>query len=306
MMLSSFETYQKQYFIFMKAIIKTRLLGILSQEIFEGYPDNLPEKYQKQMFDETLFLKGKAPKPDYFSPYTKHSIQLQHLENFNINFIHKIGKDSSFKIKETNPPIKEIYSSSFLGEYSLNPEMYFNDFVEFMNSDAELVQRMKAKEEKKERLQKAWLFNQWFFYQEVIVIMSLLESFLIESYDIYIHTYPEIKDGFKRNSDSDEICFRKLLSYFMNKDLKLVQRFGSKNERKLLDFWIRRCAIVHNNGVINEKSLKNDKDTILKDGDEVLIDCEMLDELYFIIGNFQRIIYKKIRLHNMKSNEKEK
>lgn len=39
----------------MKSLMKTRLIGMLSQEIFEGYPDNLPKKYQKQMFEETLY-----------------------------------------------------------------------------------------------------------------------------------------------------------------------------------------------------------------------------------------------------------
>jgi len=44
-----FPTYQKQYVTFMKAILKTKIIGLLTQEMFAGYPDNLPKKYQKQI-----------------------------------------------------------------------------------------------------------------------------------------------------------------------------------------------------------------------------------------------------------------
>lgn len=86
----------------MKSLFKTRLIGLLSQEIFEDYPDNLPKKNQKQMFEETLYMRNKAPKPDRLGPYTKLSMQLLYLSMYNINFIHIEDKKEQQEFLETN------------------------------------------------------------------------------------------------------------------------------------------------------------------------------------------------------------
>jgi len=272
------------------------MLGILSRELFSEYPENLPKKYQRQMYQETLFMKDKqVPKPEKLSPYTKQSIQLFYLEMLNINFIHKLGQRKHEEFLKTNPQITEVINEEYIEDLQ-DTNISYEEFIELMQSKSPEIQKLQTKAAKNERLQKAWLFDRWLLYQEVIVVMSLIESFLRESYDIYILTFPNVVDISGMSSDSDDICFSKLLDYFMNEELKLVQRFGPKNVRFLLDFWIRRCAIIHNSGVINERSLKRKDKSDLKLGEEVIIDNKNLDKLYSLIGNLQRIIYKKVRL----------
>ena len=298
-----FKTYQQKYVGFLKSMYKTRILGILSQELFEDYPENLPEKYRKQMYKETLYMKDKqVPKPEKLSAYTKQTLQLQYLEMLNINFIHKLGQGKHLEFLKTNPQITEIFNEEYIEDLP-DTNINFNEFNELMQSKSETVQKLQSKAAKKERLQKAWLFNRWLVYQEVIVVLSLLESFLRESFDSYILAFPNLIDISDMSSDSDDICFSKLLNYFMHEELKLVHRFGENNRRLLMDFWIRRCAMIHNNGVINVRSLRKKGKTDLKLGEEVIIDNGILDKLYSIIGNLQRIIYKKIRLANEKKKE---
>ena len=296
-----FKTYQQKYVGFLKAMTKTRMLGILSREIFSEYPEKLPKKYQTQMYQETLYMKDKqVPKPEKRSVYIRHTVLLHYLEMLNINFIHKIEQDKHKEFLATNPKITEIYNEESLEDFP-DTSISFDEFNELLQSESIIIQNLRSKSAKKERLQKAWMFDQWLYYQEVIIAMSLLESFLRESYDIFVETYPDIKDGIPRSKNSDEICFSKLLSYFMNEELKLVQRFGPKNYQTLIEFWMQRCAITHNNGVFNKKSLIKDKEKKFTVGNQVIIDNEKLDKLYSIIGNLQRIIYKKIRSHNEKS-----
>jgi len=291
-----FKTYKQKYVGFLKSMTKTRMLGILSRELFSEYPENLPKKYQRQMYQETLFMKDKqVPKPEKLSPYTKQSIQLFYLEMLNINFIHKLGQRKHEEFLKTNPQITEVINEEYIEDLQ-DTNISYEEFIELMQSKSPEIQKLQTKAAKNERLQKAWLFDRWLLYQEVIVVMSLIESFLRESYDIYILTFPNVVDISGMSSDSDDICFSKLLDYFMNEELKLVQRFGPKNVRFLLDFWIRRCAIIHNSGVINERSLKRKDKSDLKLGEEVIIDNKNLDKLYSLIGNLQRIIYKKVRL----------
>jgi len=291
-----FLAYQQQYVTFMKSIIKTRLIGILSQEIFEGYPDNLPKKYQKQMYEETLYMRGKAPKPEQFSPYTKHTLQLLHLDMYNINFIHKIGKNEHLKFLETDPPLSEVYSLDNLGEELPITDMSFNEFQEFLKSDSELVQRMRTKAAKKEQMQQAWLFDHWLYYQEFVMIMSLLESFFRDSYDIYREVFPNVEGLGKSPEDSDNYCFPKLFNYLMTDELKLVQRVGSKNIEFLHLCWKFRNAIVHSGGLVNERVLKGITNFPFKIDEQITIDINLLANLYSLINNLQRIIYKRIRL----------
>ena len=296
-----FKTYQQKYVGFLKSMTKTRMLGILSRELFCDYPENLPKKYQKQMYQETLFMKDKqVPKPEKFSPYIRHTMQLHYLEMLNINFLHKLGQDKHKEFLETNPQITEVINEEYIEDLQ-DTNISYEEFIELMQSKSPEIQKMQTKAAKNERMQKAWLFDRWLLYQEVIVVMSLIESFLRESYDIYIDTFRDIVDISDLRSDSDDICFSKLLRYFMNEELNLEQRFGPKNVRFLLDFWIRRCAIIHNNGVINERSLRRKGKTDLKLGEQVIIDNKNLDKLYSIISNLQRIIYKKLRLANEKN-----
>jgi len=298
-----FKTYQQKYVGFLKSMYKTRILGILSRELFSDYPENLPKKYQRQMYQETLYMKDKqVPKPEKLSAYTKQSLQLFYLQMLNINFIHKLGQGKHEEFLKTNPQITEVFNEEYIEDLP-DTNISYNELIELKQSKSTEIQKMQTKAAKKERLQKAWLFDRWLLYQEVIVVMSLIESFLRESYDIYIDAFPDIVDISKMSSDSDDICFSKLLDYFMNEELKLEQRFGPKNVRFLLDFWIRRCAIIHNNGVINERSLRRKGKTDLKLGEQVIIDNKNLDKLYSAIGNLQRIIYKKIRLTNEKNKD---
>lgn len=288
----------------MKSVIRTRLVGILSLEIFEGFPENLPKKYQKQMFLETLYLKDRElSKPEKFIAYTKHSMQLLYLEMLQINFIHKLGKGEHQEFLKTNPLITEICKEDYLADNLPNTNISYNEFIEFLQSDSEEAQRVKSKAAKKERMQKAWLFDYWLLYQEVIVVMGLLESFLRESYDIYVLTFPEIENLSKINKDSDYLCFSKLLEYFMKEELKLVQRFGDKNKQFLKDFWIYRNAIAHNSGVINERSLRSNPSSTLKPGKQIMIDPKILEKLYSLLSNLQRIVYKKVRFENEKKKE---
>jgi len=296
-----FKTYQQKYVGFFKSMTKTRMLGILSRELFEDYPENLPKKYQKQMYQETLYMKDKqVPKPEKFSPYTKHTMQLHYLETYNISFFHKLRQGKHKEFLETNPQITEVFNEDYL-EGLPDTNISYDEIIELIRSKSPEIQKLQTKAAIKERQQKAWIFDHWLLYQEVVVVMSLIESFLRESYDIFIDTFRDIVNISDMSSDSDDICFSKLLRYFMNEELKLEQRFGLKNIRFLLDFWIRRCAIIHNNGVINERSLRRKGKTDLKLGEEVIIDNRILDKLYSIIGNLQRIIYKKLRLANEKN-----
>lgn len=280
----------------MKSLLKTRLIGLLSQEIFEGFPDNLPKKYQKQMYEETLYLRKKAPKPEKFSPYTKGSLQLLFLSMFNINFIHKFGKNEHLEFLETNPPLLEVYSIDYLGEDFPNFDMSFNEFTDFLQSDSEFVQRMRTKAAKKERLQNVWLFDFWLYYQEFVMIMSLLESFFRDSYDIYREVFPNVEGLGKSPEDSDNYCFPKLFNYLMTDELKLVQRVGSKNIEFLHLCWKFRNAIVHSGGLVNERVLKGTTNFPFKIDEQVTIDINLLANLYSLISNLQRIIYKRIRL----------
>ncbi|NHJ86222.1 MAG: hypothetical protein FK734_12225 [Asgard group archaeon] len=295
-----FETYQNQYVKFIKATIKTRLLGILSQEIYKDYPQNLPKSIERQMYNETLYMKRKAPKPEKFSQYTKHSLQLQFFENFNINFIHRIINDEVINIQEWNPPIKEIYTQDMLNENSLDPEMTFNELKSLLDSDSEIAQQMRLKAEKKEHLKQAWLFDHWLYYQEFTFIISLFESFLRDSYEVYLETFPEADGNENTSGNSDDICFTKLLDYFMQDKLKLVQRIGPKNIVYLRNCWKFRNAIIHNSGVVNERVLRGTKNFPYKLNEQIIIDTDFLEKFYDLLGNIQRIIYKKVRLLNEK------
>ena len=194
----------------MKSMMKTKLVGLLSQEIFAHYPDNLPKKYQKQMYEETLFMRNIAPKPEQFSPYTKGSLQLLYLSMLNINFIHKLGKKEHEAFLETNPPLKEVYNLDYIGEELPKPEMAYEEFQEFLDLDSEQVKRLQTKTVKKERFEQAWMFENWIYYQEFVMAMSLLESLFRDSYEIYRKTFPDVKSKAKIPENLDECCFIKL------------------------------------------------------------------------------------------------
>ncbi|MHA1356001.1 MAG: hypothetical protein ACTSXA_15170, partial [Candidatus Heimdallarchaeota archaeon] len=274
----------------------TKIIGILTQEMFAGYPDNLPKKYQKQMFEETLYMRKKATKPETFSPYTKHTMQLFYLSMLNMNFIHKIGKKKHQAFLETNPLIKDVFNLDYIGEELPNPDMTYNEFNEFLQSKSEQVQRLRTKAAKKERLQQVWLFDNWLFYQEFAMVMSLLESFLRDSCEMYRCTYPNVNSKEINTNDLDNCCFPKLLKELMIEEYKLVQRVGHNNTNYLHDCWKIRNAIVHNGGVVNAKIIKQKKDFPYKIGDTVKIDAKGLDKLYGLSGKLQNIIYKRIRL----------
>lgn len=174
--------------------------------------------------------------------------------------------------------------------------MSFNEFQDFLESDSELVQRLRTKAAKKERMQKVWLFDHWIFYQEFVMIMGLLESFFRDSYDIYRASFPNVEGLGKSAKNSDYYCFPKLLEYLMKEELKLVQRVGNKNIELLHHCWKFRNAIVHSGGLVNERVIKESTNFPYKIGDKITIDIQFLSKLYGLIDNLQRIIYKRIRL----------
>ena len=132
---------------------KTRMLGILSREIFSDYPEKLPKKYQTQMHQETLFLKdNQIPKPEEFSPYTKHTMQLYYLETFNINFIQKLRQNKYKEFLETNPQLTEIFNEGYL-EGLPDTNISFEEFNELIQSKSPEIQELQTKAAKKERLQ---------------------------------------------------------------------------------------------------------------------------------------------------------
>ncbi|MHA1186790.1 MAG: hypothetical protein ACTSSK_07940, partial [Candidatus Heimdallarchaeota archaeon] len=278
----------------------TKIIGILTQEMFAGYPDNLPKKYQKQMFEETLYMRKKAPKPETFSPYINHTMQLFYLSMLNMNFLHKIGKKEQQAFLATNPLLKEVYNLDYIGEELPNPDMTYNEFIEFLQSESEQVQRLRTKAAKNERIQQVWLFDNWLFYQEFVMVMSLVESFFRDSCEIYRQTFPNAKSKDKNTNDLDNCCFPKLLNELMIEEYKIVQRVGPKNINYLQICWKIRNAIVHNSGVVNEKIIKQKKDFPYKIGDTVKIGVKELDKLYDLLNNLQNIIYKRIRLAQKK------
>lgn len=251
-------------------------------------------------------MRKKAPKPKKFTPYTKLSMQLLYLSMFNINFIHKLGKKEEQEFLETNPPLSEVYSTDYLGEDFPINEMTFNEFQEFLQSDSPLVQRLRSKAAKQERMQQAWLFEHWLSYQEFVMVMSLLESFLRDSYDIYRETFLEVEGLGKPPEDSETYCFAKLLDYLMKEELKLVQRVGNKNIEFLHHCWKIRNAIVHSDGFVNERIIRGTTNFPFKVDDRITIDKELLTKLYSLISNIQRIVYKRLRLLLKKASNSER
>ena len=146
-----FKTYQQKYVGFLKSITKTRMLGILSRELFSDYPENLPKKYQRQMYQETLYMKDKqVPKPEKFSPYTRHTLQLHYLETYNINFIHKLRQGKHNEFLETNPQLTEILNADYM-EGIPDISISYNEFIELRQSNSPIIQKLQTKAAKKER-----------------------------------------------------------------------------------------------------------------------------------------------------------
>lgn len=149
-------------------------------------------------------------------------------------------------------------------------------------------------------MQRALLFDQWLIYQELITIYAILESFLTVSYNYYLETFPDIEGYKEDNTDSSYYCFSKLLNFFMRKELKLVQRFGTENKDYLMRFWKLRNAIVHNGGIVNKRILRRNPKTKLEIGEPIVVGKESLEKLYKTIGLIKNIIYKKTSVEKEK------
>ncbi len=300
----SFKEYQEQYVTFLKSLIKTKLTGVLSKEIFEDYPSNLPKKYQEALFLETVPRKKirevKSPSKRKYSSYTKQTMQLLSLDTYNLDFIRKIGLGEAKEFIKTNPSLKDVYSEKHLKDNSLNGDMKYGEWTDFINLGTTEVKLLQSKEAKNERIQRAFQFDQWLAYQELITAFVILESFLRVSYDYYLETFPSIEGYKKRYNDSSDLWFSKLFRFFMKEELRIVQRFGKRNREYIERYWCIRNAVVHNGGVINEKILEKYPKLGLPLELQVEMSKDSLEKLYKTIGLLQNIIYKKARIENKK------
>jgi len=290
-----FETYQRKYVSVLKSLLSTKLLGIFSKEVFEDFPRNLPRELKNDIisflgdyFDESKTI-------DYEEEeYRNPLIHYWFLHKYKYDFIQlmALGKDEDFM--NENPNVMDVFSDDFIEQEESIRKLSINEYEDLLTSESNDPRVKQLSKNLSSRFFGKIKFIQWLNYQEIIISMSVLESFLRYSYFYHqLLTNKNQNISLETANKGKTITF--LINYFLKKDLGIVQRFGPSKKSAILLAKDLRNLIVHHDGIITKNFIKKYPQKDYKIDEMIALDASYFKEHYKIIGDLLRLIFKKNR-----------